>query len=63
MILSDISVRRPVLAAVLSLIPVILGLLAVSRLPIREFPNIDPPVITVSTVYRGASAEVVERPG
>lgn len=61
MILSDISVRRPVFAAVLSLIPVILGLLAVSRLPIREFPNIDPPVITVSTVYRGASAEVVER--
>ena len=61
MILSDISVRRPVFAAVLSLIPVILGLLAVSRLPIREFPNIDPPVVTVSTVYRGASAEVVER--
>ncbi len=61
MILSDISVRRPVFAAVLSLIPVILGLLAVSRLPIREFPNIDPPVITVSTVYRGASAEIVER--
>jgi multidrug efflux pump len=61
MILSDTSVRRPVFAAVLSLIPVILGLLAVSRLPIREFPNIDPPVVTVTTVYRGASAEVVER--
>jgi multidrug efflux pump len=61
MILSDISVRRPVFAAVLSLIPVILGLLAVSRLAIREFPNTDPPVVTVTTVYRGASAEVVER--
>ena len=61
MILSDISVRRPVLAGVLSLILVILGLLAVSRLAVREFPNIDPPVVTVTTTYRGASAEVVER--
>ena len=61
MILSDISVRRPVFAGVLSLILVILGLLAVSRLAVREFPDIDSPVVTVTTVYRGASAEVVER--
>lgn len=61
MILSDISVRRPVFAGVLSLILVILGLIAVSRLAVREFPNIDPPVVTVTTTYRGASAEVVER--
>jgi multidrug efflux pump len=61
MVLSDISVRRPVFAGVLSLILVILGVLAATRLPVREFPNIEPPVVSISTTYRGASAEIIER--
>ena len=60
MILSDISVKRPVLAAVMSILLVAFGLLAFDRLPLREFPNIDPPVVSIDTVYRGASADVVE---
>ena len=61
MVLSDISVRRPVFAGVLSLILIILGVLAATRLPVREFPDIDPPVVSISTTYRGASAEIIER--
>ena len=60
MILSDLSVKRPVFAVVLSLLLVAFGLLAFNRLPLREFPNIDPPVVSVETIYRGASADVVE---
>ena len=60
MILSDVSVKRPVLAAVLSIMLVAFGLLAFDRLPLREFPNIDPPVVSIDTVYQGASADVVE---
>ena len=60
MILSDLSVKRPVLAAVLSLLLIAFGLLAFDRLPLREFPNIDPPVVSIDTFYRGASADVVE---
>lgn len=60
MILSDFSVRRPVAAVVFSLLLVAFGLLAFDRLPLREFPNIDSPVVSVETIYRGASADVVE---
>jgi len=60
MILSDVSVKRPVFAAVMSILLVAFGLLAFDRLPLREFPNIDPPVVSIDTVYRGASADVVE---
>ena len=60
MILSDLSIKRPVLAAVLSILLVAFGLLAFDRLPLREFPNIDPPVVSIDTVYRGASSDVVE---
>jgi multidrug efflux pump len=59
--LSDTSVERPVFAAVISLMLVILGVLALQRLPVREYPDVDPTVVSVSTAYRGASAEVVER--
>jgi multidrug efflux pump len=59
-ILSDLSVKRPVLAAVLSLLLIAFGLVAYDRLPLREFPNIDPPVVSIETIYRGASADVVE---
>jgi multidrug efflux pump len=58
--LSDISVRRPVFAAVAAIILCVIGLAAFVTLPVRELPNVDPPVVSVSTNYRGASAEVVE---
>jgi len=60
MILSDISVKRPVFASVLSLLLVVFGLVAFTDLPLREYPDIDPPVVTVETIYPGASANVVE---
>jgi multidrug efflux pump len=60
MILSDVSVRRPVFAMVLSLLLTIIGLMAAGRLSIRETPNVQPPVVSIETVYRGASASVVE---
>jgi multidrug efflux pump len=60
MMLSDISVKRPVLAAVAAIVLCVVGLAAFFTLPVRELPNIDPPVVSVSTTYRGASAEVIE---
>ena len=60
MILSDISVRRPVFAMVVSLLLVILGAASLRGLPVRQYPDIDPPVVSIRTVYRGASAEVIE---
>ncbi|MCL1079051.1 efflux RND transporter permease subunit [Parashewanella spongiae] len=60
MILTDLSVKRPVLASVISLLLIVFGLVAFDKLPLREYPDIDPPVISISTNYRGASAAVVE---
>ena len=60
MIISDVSVKRPVFAAVLSLFLIVFGLVSFSRLPLREYPDIDPPVVTIETLYPGASANVVE---
>jgi multidrug efflux pump len=60
LVLSDICIRRPVFATVLSLVVVLLGVVSFSRLSVREYPNIDPPVVLVETIYRGASAEVLE---
>lgn len=60
MLLSDISVKRPVFAATLSLLIVALGVMAFLRLPLREIPDIDPPIVSVETTYRGASSAVVE---
>ncbi len=61
MIISDISVRRPVLAAVISLVLFILGLLALNTLSVREYPDIQPPVVSIDTLYTGASGDIVER--
>ena len=61
MSLSSISLKRPVLAMVMSIIIVIFGGIGFGFLGVREYPSIDPPVITVRTSYTGASAEVVER--
>ncbi|QSX31556.1 efflux RND transporter permease subunit [Shewanella cyperi] len=58
--LTDLSVKRPVFASVLSLLLIAFGLVSFDKLPLREYPNIDPPVISISTSYRGASASVVE---
>lgn len=60
MLLSDISVRRPVLATVMSLLLLAFGALSFLELPVREYPDITPPVISVDTSYAGASAEVIE---
>ena len=61
MLLSDVSVRRPVFAAVISLILVIVGLLSMSSMSIREYPDIERPVVSISTTYRGAASDIVER--
>jgi len=59
-LISDLSVRRPVFATVISLLLFILGLGAITRLSLREFPDVDRPVVNVETRYRGASSDVVE---
>ncbi len=58
--LSDISVRRPVFAAVAAIILCVVGFASFQALTVRELPSVDPPVVSVSTSYRGASAEVIE---
>ncbi|RDV28041.1 AcrB/AcrD/AcrF family protein [Alteromonas aestuariivivens] len=58
--LSDVSVKRPVFATVVNLILIIFGIVAVSMLSLREYPDIDPPIVSISTNYPGASANIVE---
>jgi multidrug efflux pump len=58
--LSDISVTRPVFASVLSLLLIAFGSVAFTQLPLREYPDIDPPVVSIDTTYTGAAANVVE---
>ena len=60
MMISDLSVRRPVFAAVASIVLCVIGLAAFFFLPVRELPDVDPPIVSVSTSYAGASAEVIE---
>ncbi len=60
MVLSDVSIKRPVFATVISLMLTVLGIFALMRMPIREYPAIDPPIIQITTTYRGASAPVVD---
>jgi multidrug efflux pump len=59
--ISELFIRRPVFATVVSLILMLIGIVSYDRLSVREYPEIDEPVVTVTTVYRGASASVVER--
>ncbi|MGQ3031150.1 MAG: efflux RND transporter permease subunit, partial [Ferrovibrionaceae bacterium] len=49
MVLSDVSIKRPVFATVLSLVLIIFGVFGYQKLPIREYPNIDPPIISINT--------------
>lgn len=60
MSLSSTSIRRPVLAIVMSIVIVVFGVIGYTYLGVREFPSVDPPVITVSTNYVGANADVIE---
>jgi multidrug efflux pump len=60
MLISEISVRRPVFATVISLLLIIFGLFSLDRLAIREYPDIDRPVVSITTRYVGASAAVIE---
>ncbi|HEX2115185.1 MAG TPA: efflux RND transporter permease subunit [Alphaproteobacteria bacterium] len=58
--LSELCIRRPVFATVLSLVVILIGVVSFSRLTVREYPNIDRPVVLVETIWRGASAQVLE---
>lgn len=60
MSLSSTSINRPVLATVFSLIILLLGGIGITFLGIREFPSVDPPIISVSTSYPGANSDVIE---
>ena len=60
MSLSSISIRRPVLAIVMSVVIVLFGVIGYTSLGVREYPSIDPPIITVQTNYTGANATVIE---
>jgi multidrug efflux pump len=60
MVLSDLSIKRPVFATVMALILIIFGLFALRGMAVREYPDIDPPAVSVTTIYRGASAEIIE---
>ena len=57
---SEFCIRRPVFATVLSLVVMLVGIVSYERLSVREYPNIDEPVVSVRTDYLGASAEIVE---
>ena len=59
-ILSDLSIKRPVLATVMSIMVGLIGAISYRDLTVREYPNIDPPVVGISTDYTGANAEIVE---
>ncbi|MFQ5456822.1 MAG: efflux RND transporter permease subunit, partial [Myxococcota bacterium] len=58
--LSETAIRRPVLSTVLSLIIVLFGVISIFRLPIRQYPDVDPPIVSVTTIYPGANPRVVE---
>ncbi|MBK6664808.1 MAG: efflux RND transporter permease subunit [Saprospiraceae bacterium] len=59
MSLSEISIKRPVLATVMSIVIVLFGIIGFFYLGIRDYPSVDPPVITVSTTYTGANSDVI----
>src|ERR1051325_7791701 len=60
MILPTISIKRPVLTSMMNLGLILLGVIGLIRLPVRELPDIDPPIVSVTTIYPGANASVVE---
>jgi len=58
--LSELSIHRPVLATVFVLVIILFGVIGYTSLPVREYPNVDNPIITVTVSYPGANAEVIE---
>jgi multidrug efflux pump len=58
--LPELCIRRPVFATVINLVILLIGIIAYQRLTVREYPDIDEPVVSVSTTFRGASAEIME---
>jgi multidrug efflux pump len=58
--LSEISIQRPVLATVMSLAILLFGVISFTRLPVREYPDVESPIVSVTTIYRGASPQTVE---
>lgn len=60
MILSDLSVKRPVFATVVNVLLLVFGIVAFTQLALREYPDIDPPIVSINTTYPGASASIVE---
>ncbi|WP_448702322.1 efflux RND transporter permease subunit [Mucilaginibacter sp. AW1-3] len=60
MSLSSVSIKRPVLATVLSIVIVVFGVIGYTFLGVRDFPSVDPPIITVTTSYSGANSDVIE---
>ena len=60
MLISELSIKRPVFATVMTLTLVLFGAISFTKLPVRESPDIDPPIVSITTVYTGASARVME---
>ena len=58
--LSEVSIKRPVFAIVINIVLILLGLIGLDRMTIREYPDIDVPVISIRTSYQGASPEIIE---
>ena len=59
--ISSLSINRPVLATVISIFLVLFGVIGFTYLGVREYPSVDPPVITVTTNYVGANADIIEK--
>lgn len=60
MFLSDTSVKRPVFASVINLVLVVFGIVSITFLSLREYPDVDPPIVSINTNYTGASSSIVE---
>lgn len=60
MTLSELCIRRPIFATMLNLVIILFGCIGLSRLPVRELPDIDPPIVSITTIYPGANAQVME---
>jgi len=58
--ISEISIQRPVFATVMSVAIILFGVICFTRLPVREYPDVDPPIVSITTFYRGASPNVIE---
>ena len=58
--ISELSIKRPILATVMNLFLILFGIIGYTFLGVREYPAIDPPMITVSTSYTGANADIIE---